>query len=63
MEPLAIAVRQSPEITGFCYPTGEEKIALYADEALQFLGDFSQSLVSLVHNPWYIIMAAFLDLP
>lgn len=44
IEPLAIAVRASKRIQGFKRTTGEEKIALYADHILLFLGDTQSSL-------------------
>ena len=44
MEPLAIAIRADTKMEGFVRPTGEERIALYADDVLLFLGDTNQSI-------------------
>lgn len=41
LELLAAAVRESPDIIGFQRPTGEDKIALYADDSFLFWGDTS----------------------
>lgn len=43
MEPLAIALRASQEIQGFKRIMGEEKVAMYADDILLFLGDTQSS--------------------
>lgn len=45
MEHLAISVRESSEIIGFQRRTGKDRIALYADDILLFLGDMSNSLL------------------
>lgn len=45
LEPLAISIRASSEIIGFQRRTGEDKIALYADNILLFWGDTSKSLL------------------
>lgn len=39
LEPLAADICQSSNIIGFCRPLGEDKIALYANDMLLFLGD------------------------
>lgn len=39
IEPLAIALRTSQEVQGFKREMGEEKLAMYADDVLLFLGD------------------------
>lgn len=44
MEPLAIALRASQEVQGFKRRMGEEKVAMYADDILLFLGDTQSSL-------------------
>ena len=44
MEPLATAIRRDRIMMGFVRPTGEERIALYADDVLLFLGDTGQSM-------------------
>lgn len=44
MEPLAISMRQNRIIKGFQRAEGEERIALYADDVLIFLGDLEGSL-------------------
>lgn len=36
MEPLAIAIRASPEVQGFKRRLGEEKVAMYVDDVLLF---------------------------
>lgn len=43
IEPLAAAIRANTKIVGFRRSTGEDKLALYADDALLFLGDTSTS--------------------
>lgn len=48
IEPLAAAIRGSPEIIGFKWGELEDKLALYADDSLLFLGDTSTSLVKLM---------------
>lgn len=49
MEPLAEAVRASAELWGFQRKWGEERIALYADDMLFFLGDKGSSLEKVMH--------------
>lgn len=44
MEPLAITIRSSARIQGFQRASGVEKIALYANDVLLFLGDTRGSL-------------------
>lgn len=44
MEPLAAAIRASQGVQGFKRRRGEEKIAMYADDILLFLGDTQDSL-------------------
>ena len=44
IEPLAISIRTSPRITGFCYGNEQEKVMLYADDTLLLLGDMDTSL-------------------
>ncbi|XP_073497707.1 exosome complex component RRP46 isoform X1 [Phyllobates terribilis] len=44
IEPLAAVIRETREVQGFKYGRLEEKIALYADDLLLFLGDPSESL-------------------
>ena len=48
IEPLAAAIRGNPEIQGFRRGELEDKLALYADDALLFLGDTSASLIHLM---------------
>lgn len=48
VEPLAEAIRGCTNIVGFQRRTGEEKIALYADDALVFLGDTYTSLSTVI---------------
>lgn len=48
MEPLAEAVRTSTGVKGFKRSNGEEKIALYADDVLLFLGDMGSSLEKVI---------------
>lgn len=43
VEPLAILIRNSPEVVGFRRGQREEKISLYADDALIYLGDTAAS--------------------
>lgn len=56
LEPLAVAICNSPEIVGIQRSTDEDKIALYADDTLLFLGDTSSSLsavmslISMAHS-------------
>lgn len=46
LEPLAIALRTSQEIQGFKSRGAEEKVAMYADDILLFLGDTQTSLLA-----------------
>lgn len=48
LEPLACAVRQHPGIRGFDRCLGTDKIALYADDTLLFLGDTCSSLENVM---------------
>lgn len=48
IEPLAEAIRSSVDIVGFCRSTGEDKIALYVDDALVFLGDTGPSISAVM---------------
>lgn len=48
IEPLAILLRSSDQVRGFEYGTLHEKVALYADDLLLFLGDTSDSLSSAI---------------
>lgn len=48
MEPLAISIRSIAEKTAFRRKTGDEKIALYADNILLYLGDMGQSLTKAI---------------
>lgn len=47
-EPLAIAIRQPRIFRGFERGGREDKISLYADNALLFLGDTDQSITYLI---------------
>uniref|UniRef100_A0A6I8SLC4 Reverse transcriptase domain-containing protein n=1 Tax=Xenopus tropicalis TaxID=8364 RepID=A0A6I8SLC4_XENTR len=47
IEPFAQAVRAHPQITGFEYPGFNEKVQLYADDTLVYLGDRGPSLTAL----------------
>lgn len=49
VEPLAVAIRQASNIIGFKRGTGEDKISLYVDNTLHYLGDTQQSLISLIY--------------
>lgn len=49
MEPLAEVVRSSTVLQGFQRNCGEERIALYADDVLFFLGDTVSSLEKVMH--------------
>lgn len=44
IEPLACSIRESPRLTGFRVGHIEERISLYADDMLLYLGDVVQSL-------------------
>lgn len=44
--PLATTIRQYSQIVGFCRQLGKEKIALYTDDNLLFLGVTTHSLVA-----------------
>lgn len=44
LEPLAILIRESQEISGIRVGNLEEKISLYADDALLYLKDSGSSL-------------------
>lgn len=46
LEPLAILVRESPAIPGLLVGRLEEKISLYADDALLYLNDAGPSLMA-----------------
>lgn len=48
IEPLAIAIRHASTVKGFKRGGREDKISLYADDALLFLGDIDQSLTSVM---------------
>lgn len=48
VEPLAEAILECPDIVGFRRCRGEEKIALFADDALVFLGDTYTSVSSVI---------------
>ncbi|XP_056407014.1 uncharacterized protein LOC130298133 [Hyla sarda] len=48
IEPLANILRMSPDVRGFRYGTVEEKVALYADDMLLFLGDTAHSLAPVM---------------
>lgn len=39
IEPLACRLLSSPDITGFCLRDSEERVSLYADDMLLYLGD------------------------
>lgn len=45
-EPLACLIRTSPDIVGFMVGELEERISLYADDMLLYLGDVSSSIAS-----------------
>lgn len=47
-QPLAIAIRASPEVRGFRRGVAEENVALYADDLLLFLGDTQSSLLKVM---------------
>lgn len=47
-KPLAIAIRSSSEVRGFRGGIVEEKVALYADDLLLFLGDIQTSLLRVM---------------
>lgn len=49
MEPLEMAIRSSPDMQGFRRVVGEERIALYAEDVLLFLGDTQSSLVTVMN--------------
>lgn len=49
IEPLAAQIRDSPRIEGFRYGDLHEKLMLYADDMLLFLGDTSQSLLGVMN--------------
>lgn len=49
LEPLAAMVWASPSITGFRGGQGEEKISLYVDNTLLYLGDTEHSLRAVMH--------------
>lgn len=48
IEPLAQWIRQSTEIQGVTLKSGEQKLALFADDILIFLKDPTQSLAKLM---------------
>lgn len=48
VEPLAIAIRTMGSIRGFRRGADEEKISLYADVILLFLGDANHSLTAVM---------------
>lgn len=47
IEPLAALVRDSPRITGFRFGDLHEKIMLYADDMMLYLGDTNTSLAEV----------------
>lgn len=49
IEPLVLAIRQTSGIIGFCRAGGEDKIALYEDDDLIFLGDTANSLIAIMN--------------
>lgn len=49
MEPMAIAIRSSPDMQGFQRASGEETIALYVDDVLLCLGDTQSSLIAVMN--------------
>uniref|UniRef100_A0A803JHH5 Reverse transcriptase domain-containing protein n=1 Tax=Xenopus tropicalis TaxID=8364 RepID=A0A803JHH5_XENTR len=50
IEPLALQIRQSPDIIGYKLHTMEDKLALYADDLLLFLADTSASLRAVLQT-------------
>lgn len=48
LEPLAARIRASPYIVGFRQSHKEDKISLYADDALLYLGDTTGSLIAAI---------------
>lgn len=48
IEPLVIAIRASPEVRGFRRKVEEDKVELYADNKLLFLGDTQTSLLNVM---------------
>lgn len=49
MEPLGIVIRSATGMQGFQRKLGEDKIALYADDVLFFLGDTEPSLTAAMN--------------
>lgn len=55
VEPLAETIYICTDIVGFRRYTGKEKIALYADDALVFMGDthtYLSTVISLIDTYW-----------
>uniref|UniRef100_A0A803J318 Reverse transcriptase domain-containing protein n=1 Tax=Xenopus tropicalis TaxID=8364 RepID=A0A803J318_XENTR len=50
IEPMAILIRQNPEIQGLKYKGTEEKISLYADDTLLYLADPLKSLETTLNT-------------
>lgn len=48
VEPLTIAIRTAGSVRGFRRGVDEEKISLYADDILLFLGDANYSLITAI---------------
>lgn len=49
MEPLEITIRSATGMQGFQRKSGEDRIALYANNVLFFLGDMESFLTTAMH--------------
>lgn len=50
MEPLAMAIRQSDEITGLTIGSREHRLALFADDIVLFLTSLDTSVIALLRT-------------